>query len=64
MYKRQGSKSITNRALLIAALASGRSVLKEMCIRDSYNGLLVLPEDAKAGDDVKPILGLDRKSVV
>ena len=24
-----------------------------------YNGLLVLPEDAKAGDDVKPILGLD-----
>ena len=24
-----------------------------------YNGLLVLPEDAKAGADVKPILGLD-----
>lgn len=24
-----------------------------------YNGLLVLPEDAKAGDDVKPILCLD-----
>lgn len=24
-----------------------------------YNGLLVLPEDAQAGDDVKPILGLD-----
>ena len=24
-----------------------------------YNGLLILPEDAKAGDDVKPILGLD-----
>ena len=24
-----------------------------------YNGLLVLPEDAKVGDDVKPILGLD-----
>ena len=27
--------------------------------RQGYNGLLVLPEDAKAGDDVKPILGLD-----
>ena len=24
-----------------------------------YNGLLVLPEDAKAGADVKPILGMD-----
>uniref|UniRef100_UPI004028C28D YtpR family tRNA-binding protein n=1 Tax=Eshraghiella crossota TaxID=45851 RepID=UPI004028C28D len=24
-----------------------------------YNGLLVLPEDAKTGSDVKPVLGLD-----
>ena len=24
-----------------------------------YNGLLVLPEDAEAGADVKPILGMD-----
>ena len=29
-----GSKSITNRALMLAALANGETLLKEMCIRD------------------------------
>ena len=34
---------------------------EDLCPGADYNGLLVLPEDAKVGADVKPLVGLDDK---